>query len=212
LPGVVYEMGVERLILASASPQRHALLAEICPAFDVVTCPYPEPSLRSARVTARAWAQALAYFKARAVAERHLHRWVLGADTVVACGGRILGKPRDLEDAREMLVCQAREVGAVITGVCLLRRGTRPERHADVAVTKVWMHDDRALREEYLRSGDWVGKAGAYGIQTVGDRLVARLEGSFSNVVGLPLELLEPLLRARGLARTAGPGSSMAAG
>jgi len=205
-------MQVEKLILASASPQRRKLLAEVGADFEVEVCPYEEPQLRSPRVTARAWASALAYFKARAVAERHLGRWVLGADTVVACAGRILGKPLDLADAREMLVCQGRAVSEVITGVCLMRRGLDGERQAEVAVTGVWMRDDAELREEYLRSGDWEGKAGAYGIQTIGDRLVARLEGSFSNVVGLPLELVEPLLRAHGLVRREGPADSVAAG
>lgn len=195
------------LILASASPRRRELLAGLLPAVDVVPCPYPEPVLRTARVVPTSWAQALAYFKARAVADLHPGRWVLGADTIVVCDGEILGKPRDIADARDMLERQARCPSDVLTGVCVVRRGDgTTRRHATVERTRVWMRDDPAIREAYLRSGDWAGKAGAYGIQDVGDRLVTRLEGSFSNVVGLPLERLAELLTEIGLSEAgAGP-------
>lgn len=185
----------ERLILASASPRRRELLARLWPAVDVIPCPYPEPSLRTTRVSPPAWATALAYFKARAVADRHPGRWVLGADTIVVCDGQMLGKPRDAAEARTMLERQARTVSDVLTGICLLRRGHEGSRRLTaVECTRVWMRDDPIIREMYLKSGDWAGKAGAYGIQDVGDRLVTRIEGSFSNVVGLPLERLAVLL------------------
>lgn len=192
-------MDRERLILASVSPRRRALLGQIYPNFDVEPCRLAEPERKSDAVPPQQWAQAQAHFKARAVADHHPERWVLGVDTIVACAGRILGKPRDLADARAMLELQAREVSDVISGVCLLRRGAAPRRFTEVNVTRVWMRDDPAAREAYLRSGDWAGKAGAYGIQDIGDRLVERIEGSFSNVVGLPLEMLAELLRSVGL-------------
>jgi len=189
----------ETLILASASPRRCELLAQVYPRICVVPCTLPEPTRRSDHVLPEQWVLALAYFKARAVARQHPDGWVLGADTMVVCDGQLLGKPRDREDARRMLELQARVVSVVLTGVCLLRR--RPEQRRLLAVdqTRVWMRDDAAAREAYLHSGDWVGKAGAYGIQDVGDRLVERIEGSFSNVVGLPLELVARLLREAGL-------------
>lgn len=195
------------LILASASPRRRELLAGLLPAVEVVPCPYPEPALPTARVVPTSWAQALAYFKARAVAELNPGRWVLGADTIVVCDGEILGKPRNMADARDMLERQARCPSDVLTGVCLVRRGDGTGRRLGaVERTRVWMRDDPAIREAYLRSGDWAGKAGAYGIQDVGDRLVTRFEGSFSNVVGLPLERLAELLTEIGLiAAGAGP-------
>lgn len=188
----------ESLILASASPRRQELLARICPTFQVQPCPYPEPRRKSAKVLPRQWATALAYFKARAVAEQNPQRWVLAADTIVACDGQLLGKPRDRDDARRMLELQAREVSEVITGVCLLRLAEHAQRHGHAEATRVWMRDDPAAREAYLDTGEWDGKAGAYGIQDVGDRLVQRIDGSFSNVVGLPLELVGRLLRAVG--------------
>lgn len=187
------------LILASASPRRRELLARLCPRFEVRPCPLPEPVRRSERVAPQAWAEALAYFKARAVAEQHPAACVLGADTIVVCEGRVLGKPADLDDARRMLKLQARSASDVITGVCVL--GGRPRgRWSGAAVTRVWMRDDSAEREAYLRTGDWAGKAGAYGIQDIGDRLVERYEGSFSNVVGLPLGLVAQLLERAGVA------------
>ena len=197
-------MRSDSLVLASASPRRRELLARIHPEFIVDPCPYPEPLRRSDRTPPGSWAQALAYFKARAVADRHPERWVLGADTIVACDGQILGKPIDLDDARRMLTLQAGRPSDVITGICLVRRGAHRQRLTHVEVTQVWMRDDVAVREAYLDTGDWEGKAGAYGIQDVGDRLVTRIAGSFSNVVGLPLERTATTLRAAGLSVVAG--------
>jgi septum formation protein len=187
------------LILASASPRRRELLAQLSVPFEVVPSSLPEPADRPADVKPAAWAEALAYFKARSVAEQYPGRWVLGADTVVACGETLLGKPRDRADARRMLSHQAGRVSDVITGVALLRSDAgKDERHIEHVLTRVWMRADPAVIEQYLATDDWTGKAGAYGIQTVGDRLVERIEGSFSNVVGLPTERLALLLRERG--------------
>jgi septum formation protein len=191
-------MPERRLILASASPRRQVLLKRLWEDFDVQPCPFDEPRLRSSRVSPRSWAEALAYYKARAIADRYPECWVLGADTIVVCGGSILGKPRDADDARRMLEAQAREPSDVITGVGLVRLGAESERTAASDVTRVWMRDDARVREEYLEGGDWAGKAGAYGIQNIGDRLVERWEGSFTNVVGLPVRVVTELLRKAG--------------
>jgi septum formation protein len=198
----------ERIILASASPRRRELLARIYPAFDVEPSPHEEPLERSENVPPGQWAQALAYYKARGVADGHPERWVLGADTIVVCNGHVLGKPCDLADARKMLELQGRYESDVLTGVCLLRRGDAEQRLSQVETTRVWMHDDPESREAYLQTGDWQAKAGAYGIQTVGDRLVERIAGSFSNVVGLPLELVTRLLQRVGLSVRALPGNA----
>lgn len=191
--------GAPRLILASSSPQRRDLLAQLGVAFDVSPSPLPEPSRRPPAVGPRAWAAALAYFKARSVADAWPERWVLGADTIVWCAGELLGKPRDRADAQRMLELQASEPGDVVTGIALVRDGAAVERWISVETTRVWMHNSVERRAAYLDSGDWAGKAGAYGIQTVGDALVARIEGSFSNVVGLPLERLSRLMPAAAL-------------
>lgn len=194
------------LILASASPRRRELLAALGVPFTVEPAGLTEPREPPAGVGARAWAEALAYFKARCVAEGRPGRWVLGADTIVVCAGRLLGKPAGVVEARQMLELQARQPAEVITGVALVRIGDVVARHLASAVTRVWMRDDPMEREKYLVLGDWTDKAGAYGIQEVGDRLVERIEGSISNVVGLPVELLTGLLAV--VAATDGAASS----
>lgn len=97
-----------------------------------------------------------------------------------------------------MLRLQAARETLVITGVCLLPARTTTDRQRVLThvTTRVWMRDDARVRRAYLDSGEWEGKAGAYGIQDVGDLLVERIEGSHSNVVGLPLELVAQILRA----------------
>ncbi len=183
------------VILASTSPRRRELLGELIDSFEVRPSPLPEPRARPPAVSPRGWAEALAYYKARAAAEDLPGRWLLGADTIVLVDGRLLGKPADEQEARAMLIAQAGGPSEVITGIALVRGDTeRVERCLASDVTRVWMRDDPAERERYLSGGQWRGKAGAYGIQDVGDRLVERIEGSFSNVVGLPLELLRAVL------------------
>ncbi|MBL8880300.1 MAG: septum formation protein Maf [Phycisphaerales bacterium] len=195
-------MTEQRIILASASPRRRELLTRAGIDFDVRESPLPEPDRPPRTVSPRAWAESVAYFKARAVAEGHRGRTILAADTIVECGGDVLGKPLDAADAERMLRLQAGRVSEVITGVavlCLPRaaahkpfEATRIIRHE---VTYVRMGDDDALIREYVASGDWAGKAGAYGIQNIGDRLIERIDGDFDNVVGLPVALVMRLLR-----------------
>jgi septum formation protein len=195
----VPDRDTQRLILASSSPRRRELLAQLGLPFDVQPATIEEPLDRPEALPPRAWAEALASFKAQSVALDHPQRWVLGADTIVVCGDAVLGKPTDADDARRMLRLQAGRACDVITGVCLLRRQPALERYVDSDVTRVWMRDAPQEIERYTASGDWRGKAGAYGIQDIGDRLIERIEGSFSNVVGLPLELLQRLLTGAGL-------------
>ncbi len=189
-------MRQDRLILASASPRRQELLRKIVNDFDVQPSALREPAEPPAGVAPAAWAEALAYFKARSVADQHPGRTVLGADTVVVCRGRLLGKPRDAAQAHSMLCFQAGRAAAVVTGVALVRvdQGMMAACRLAHAVTHVWMRDDPAYVEAYVRSGQWQGKAGAYGIQDTGDALIERIEGSFDNVVGLPTELVRRLL------------------
>jgi septum formation protein len=191
-------MPKQGLILASASPRRRELLQTVAAPFEDCECPYAEPDAKPDSVSPRGWAEALAYFKARAVAEANPGRLVLGADTIVTCEEHLLGKPRDLPDARRMLLLQAGRRCDVITGVCLVRMDGFPRRLFATDATAVWMRAIPAEIEAYLQSGAWAGKAGAYGIQDSGDRLIERIEGSFSNVVGLPVELVARMLERFG--------------
>ena len=184
--------GIKGLVLASASPRRKALLEEVGYRFAVVAPPLAEPDLPKGLAASRR-AEALAYFKARAVLEAGLEGPVLGADTVVAVAGRVIGKPADEAEARTMLRMLSGTRHEVITGIALLwASGRRLIGHETTFVT---MREISAAEvDEYIASREWVGKAGAYAIQETADRFVVRVEGSFSNVVGLPLELLRRLL------------------
>lgn len=189
------------LILASASPRRAELLRRLTREFEVRVCPLREPADKPDAASPRAWAAALAYFKARRVADDAPGRWVIGADTIVVCAGRLLGKPSDRRDARRMLELQAAAPADVVTGLALVRRGAAPRRLVSLDAARVWMRDDPARRAVYLDSGQWRGKAGAFGLQDslVGDALIERVEGSASTVVGLPLERLARLLARAGV-------------
>jgi len=141
----------------------------------------------------------LARRKARAVAERHADAVVLGADTlVVAEGGEILGKPRDDCDAHRMLRCLSGTTQSVITGVCLLTAGAQRVEAVTTRVTMRVISD--AEIDAYIASGEPFGKAGAYAIQETGDRFVTNVSGSWTNVVGLPLERVAVMLREAGIA------------
>lgn len=182
------------LILASASPRRRQLLEEAGYAFVVDPSDVDEPP-PVAGVAPAEYAAGLAWRKARAVARRRGAGLILAADTVCAVGGEILNKPIDRADAERMIRLQEGGDADVITGLCL-HRGDADEWVGAVEVSVVRF---RALSDEersaYLESGRWEGKSGAYGVQD-GDPFVSVGRGSFSNVVGLPMERLAALLAA----------------
>ncbi len=136
--------------------------------------------------------------KAQAVATQALHRWVLGADTVVALGTRLFGKPASLDQARDFLRALSGHTHEVITGCALIAPGGELEMFHDV--TRVTF---RALADEtiarYLAEVCVLDKAGAYALQEHGDWIVERVEGSRTNVIGLPTEALEKVFLRRGL-------------
>ena len=181
-----------RFVLASASPRRRQLLSEAGYDFRVVEPSLPEPHASVSTLAPTSQAEALAYFKARSVHELHDGCPVLGADTIVALGRRVIGKPRDSADARRILESLSGTSHAVITGVALLA-GRRRRIASETTHVRMRPMSDAEIGE-YIASGEWVDKAGAYAIQETGDRFVARLEGSFSNVVGLPMDLVTKML------------------
>ncbi len=191
-----------QLILASSSPRRAELLREMGLRFEVRPPTVCEPEPRSPGQIPHHWAEALSYFKARSVAKDLRDGFVLGADTIVSLGDEIIGKPADADDARRILSALVGTTHDVITGVTLLNiaTGERLIRHETTAVTLKPMFEDTL--ERYLESGLWEGKAGAYGIQDSGDANIEHLEGSYSNVVGLPIELVEQLCADAGILDT----------
>lgn len=181
------------LILASASPRRAQLLREAGYEFTVRPSPYEEPAEGLNQPPAQ-HAESLSYFKARSVADELSAGIVLGADTVVAYGGHIFGKPADADDAKRILGTLAGTTHEVITGVTLIdAAGER--RLIKHEITRVRMRPmSLAALDAYIATKAWQGKAGAYGIQDHDDAFVECMDGSFSNVVGLPMELLGCML------------------
>jgi septum formation protein len=184
-----------RLILASASPRRAELLTAAGFEFDVQPVEVdetPRPGEDPAEYVAR-----LASAKARALVSIDPHRPVLAADTTVVVDGQILGKPQNGADARRMLALLSGRGHDVLTGVAL-RLGERVL--CEVERTKVvFLPLDAAEVEWYVASGEPADKAGAYAVQGLAARFVDRIEGSYSNVVGLPIARVHQMVRAIGI-------------
>jgi septum formation protein len=185
---------LEPLILASSSPRRKEILDRMGLRFEIRPARVDE-TLRSGEKP-EASAARLARLKARTVAGLIEAGTVIGCDTVVAVGDRIMGKPASREDARRILSALSGRTQRVITGLCLVH-GPRGLEISGYDVTRIYtkpMSDEDI--EAYIETGECFGKAGAYAIQETGDRFVDRLEGSFDNVVGFPSELFQAFLKA----------------
>lgn len=177
------------LILASGSPHRKQLLLDAGYQVTAVMSGVVEPDLTN---FPDLWAGliCLAQMKARAVQALGYEGLILGADTISLVGQDILGKPADIEDARRMLHQLSGGAHAVLTGWCLLRTADGLS-WCGVEQTLVSMREWTASEVHgYLQSGEWQGKCGAYGLQLPQDPFVTSLQGSASNVIGIPLERL----------------------
>jgi septum formation protein len=184
------------LILASASPRRRELLHTLCSDFRVVPSDLEETLAAGSLGVAAA---GLALHKARAVAARVGEGIVLGADTIVVIDGQALGKPAGADEARAMLRRLRGREHEVITGVAVVDAHTgRSEAMAVVSRVRMTEYGEAEI-EAYVATGEPLDKAGAYAIQGRGAALVAGLEGSFSNVVGLPLEETARMLATFGV-------------
>ena len=182
---------IPRLVLASASPRRSALLSQIGITFEVRPSDVIEPSLNvHLNNTASEVTQKLALLKAVDVAQHFNEAIIIGADTLVSLEGKLLGKPTDDTNAFEMLTHLSGTCHEVVTGVALVDAGTGREM--------VWSESTQVYFRElhsteitaYIASGEASDKAGAYGIQGRGAAFVRRIEGCYFNVVGLPLASL----------------------
>jgi len=184
-----------RLILASVSPRREKLLREAGVEFRVIAPEIDEkegsdvPHLTPAEVALNN-----AFLKARAVSSRHPEEWVLGADTVVVLEGQVIGKPVNMSHAREIIDRLSGRVHQVITAVFFMRE--RPFHQVPFYdVSRVTFHRlSPRQRDLYLESIDPMDKAGAYAVQEKSDLLIKKIEGSRTNVMGLPLEKLMEVL------------------
>ena len=186
-------MKLPRLVLASASPRRRELLQQLGVPFEVI--PAAAEEIAPKHLSPHEVCQVNAHRKARAVSRQHPDALVIGADTVVALGLTIFGKPKDAEDAQKMLRALAGKTHQVITGIALMHLAARRERLFAVSTTVVFRKLTAAQIGEYVAKVHTLDKAGAYAIQEHGEMIVEKVNGSFFNVVGLPLERLEPELR-----------------
>jgi septum formation protein len=184
------------LVLASASPRRRDLLAQIGIVPDAVD-PADLDETPRPREMPRPHAARLAAEKAAAVAARHADALVLAADTVVACGRRILPKAEEPGEARRCLRMLSGRAHRVYGGVCILAPGGAA-RHRLVQTVVRFKRLDEAEIEDYLAAGEWQGKAGGYAIQGRAAAFVRAINGSYSNVVGLPLFEVAQMLKGLG--------------
>jgi septum formation protein len=181
------------LLLASTSPQRRAILAQLGIPFDVACPRYDEEDTPGADPVELVRAHASG--KAHSLAGEAASRPVLGVDTAVLLDERVFGKPLDESDARSMLTRLAGRTHEVVSGLCLIGPGWEELEHE---ITRVTFRELGAGEiDAYLGSDEWRGRAGAYAIQGLGARLVARIEGDYLNVVGLPAALLVSILTRR---------------
>jgi septum formation protein len=187
------------LILASASPRRRELLRAAGIAFEVEATDIPE--VPEPGEAPQAFAERMALQKAKTIASWRANDWVLGADTIVVVDGTILGKPRDKKDAARMLRMLSGRQHEVITAVCICSMGSGIMRcDCQWETTRVTFSE---LSDEdiagYVSTGEPMDKAGAYGIQGIASRWIPRIEGDYSNAVGLPMALVWGMLRERGV-------------
>lgn len=174
---------MKKIILASSSPRRKELLTTAGIKFEIhvkevdETVPEGTPPEEAAKMTAAR--------KAAAVSEDFSDCVVIGADTIVVADGKILGKPKDEDNAKSMLRMLSGVEHKVITGVCIIRNGNS-ETFAKISKVKFYDLTDEEILA-YVATGEPMDKAGAYGIQGLGCRLVESIEGDYFNIVGLPV-------------------------
>lgn len=180
------------LVLASTSPRRSELLKMAGYEFTVSPAEVGEEYLRG--TPPMQVVEQLAVRKAKAVAKDHPGDTVLAADTLVVFKGRILGKPKDEQDAKAMLKLLAGNVHQVYTGYCVIADGKLMNGHECTSVEFYPLQDDEI--EAYIATGEPMDKAGAYGIQGRGALLVKRIDGDFYNVMGLPVGKINRLLKS----------------
>jgi septum formation protein len=182
------------LILASASPRRAELLRQLQPEFRIV--PSDATEVFDEQLSPLELCQLNAHRKARSVAKKFPDSLVLGADTLVFLAREIFGKPRNLEEAKQMLAKLQGRTHQVVTGVSLIHLRGHRERLFALSTDVTFRPLDERQISDYLSKINPLDKAGAYAIQEHGDMIVSEISGSFSNVVGLPVERLEDELKS----------------
>lgn len=185
------------ITLASSSPRRKALLKEIGLKFDIYPADINE-DIRQGESPLEHTLR-LAEEKAKAAAKNIKNGWIIGADTIVFIDNRILGKPSDINEAREMLNLLSGRCHKVVTAFCLLNASTdETVKKAVKSSVTIKNLTDKEI-EDYLKTGEPLDKAGAYAAQGIGSFMIENIEGSYTNVVGLPMEELKDALKKTGI-------------
>jgi septum formation protein len=182
------------IVLASASPRRRELLSGLGFRFSIDPSTIPEPA-RKPGESAPLYAVRAARIKASEVAERYTKGLIIGADTIVVAGDRILGKPVSTEEARRMLKRLSGRWHDVYTGICIIDKSAG---RSGSACSRSRVHMRRLERSEiewYLSTGEHRDKAGAYGIQGYASLFIDRIEGCYFNIVGFPIYSFAQLCR-----------------
>ena len=185
-------MPKKRLILASTSPRRIVLLKSLGYLFDII--PHDIEECIQGNVLPAELVQNLAFLKASDVARRVCDAVIVSADTIIVHEKSILGKPKDVSDAKRILSILSNSEHDVISGVCVMASPSRKKmlRIERTHIKMKYIKDEEIDR--YILTGEPMDKAGAYAIQGEGRKFIEKIDGSFSNVVGLPLELLQEML------------------
>ena len=186
------EFELEQLVLASASPRRAEILRAVGWPFEVVAADIDETARSEEDVSE--YVERLACEKAEAVAEGRASGLVLGADTVVAVGGQILGKPAGTEDARRMLRLLSGGWHEVLTGVALVRAETKEVLVAHERTRVRFAAMTEAEIDWYISTNEPMGKAGAYAVQGRAALFIEEIEGDYRNIMGLPVRLVYKLM------------------
>lgn len=181
-------------ILASASPRRAELLGQLKLSFEIA--PSDATETYDPQLSPHELCQLNAHRKARTIAKKNPDSLVLGADTLVFLGSEIFGKPRDLKEAHRMLSSLQGRTHQVVTGVSLMQLRTHHEKIFATGTDVTFHPLDADQIREYLSRINPLDKAGSYAIQEHGEKIIAKISGSYSNVVGLPLERLREELAA----------------
>lgn len=185
------------IILASASPRRRQLLSKTGYKFKVVEPDVDESAFPIEGVPAREYAEGLALAKAKSVAPMYPECLVIGADTVADLAGEIIGKPADANDAERITKKLFSAPHKVITGIAIVRLCDNTELVESDSTTVYPKPLTAEQVAQHIKNGSWRDKAGAYAIQETGDEFIERIEGSLTNVMGLPMELLESVLAGK---------------
>ncbi len=192
-------MRKSQFILASASPRRRDLLRRQGYCFEIIPSDVDESQFGTDDVSSEELTKILALAKAKDVAAKFPNALVIGSDTVVDLDGEIIGKPDDADHAEEITRKLFSQPHKVITGLALVC----VEKDIEIVEADTTIVYPRQLTEtqiaDHITNGQWEGKAGAYGIQETGDEFVERIDGSFTNVMGLPMELTNRLLEQLGI-------------